>query len=609
MALQQTQGTLLTMGVDAASDPDLIVKTKTGWNTMKRKFDTVAARRAFGRSDILAHAHLSKAMGRLAEQGIYLPMSKDMLEGEIAATAEISNLQEKDNEVGRLSLTPFAEFSYQRKEVAEGEDYEENIPSYDYNQGVLTKLKRRINTMSIQHPLDRKSDAVHAAKRKRDIEDEYGRYIKELRKQNSYLTQDLGGITEAAAGLVAMKRGDDSDSDDDVGGGYGAGGGGGGDGGDGGDGGGGGGGGNRRAVNDANLLLNLRTPRGGSVLFGSAGGPPPSGPGDEGSQPGNFVLDTGNNSMNPMIVNPGQPDTSVLTGMNNGGNIEPVEQTNIFQSARRKRSKRGGRNAYGTYVNPSSMYRQAEQDITDTTINLAGKGKGAAVPNNGVVTSTTIPVTGNTSNEAFRSTSAGAVASKAGLFSMDADINALFTRENQEIQPPIQGRGLVANNTLQRMGTASSVGPEAVTTSSEIQEMSDDDLRKMKFNDLRHLKPHDFFKERTMNGGKSGTDSLVPFRNEIYEAYISSDFNKLIQVSDSMDPDKVVHLIATYFRDPTFGGRYKRLLQSWYDKTKEIRKRKGNFNEEAHREQVQRKGLLNLWNEFLKAAKDKLYYK
>ena len=139
---------------------------------MKRKFDTVAARRAFGRSDVLAMAHLSLAMGRLAQKGIYLPMTKEMLEGEIKASSAIAGLQKDDHAIGRLSLTPMGEFSYQRKEIADGEDLEENMPSYDYNQGVLTKLKKRFHRMGKRHAAQVKGDVKSIMKEKEALEDE-----------------------------------------------------------------------------------------------------------------------------------------------------------------------------------------------------------------------------------------------------------------------------------------------------------------------------------------------------------------------------------------------------------------------------------------------------
>jgi uncharacterized membrane protein YgcG len=126
--------------------PSIPFNTKTGDNLMNRRFETVAARRAYGNSTAVAKRHLSKAMRRLVEQGIYLPMAADMVAGEMAATGIISDLQMRDNMVAQLSITPLGDSVANLKEVDNSADMEANKPTYDYDDRILRMMKRRLNT-------------------------------------------------------------------------------------------------------------------------------------------------------------------------------------------------------------------------------------------------------------------------------------------------------------------------------------------------------------------------------------------------------------------------------------------------------------------------------
>lgn len=488
MSISNTQSTLLTMGMDAASaHPELIVNTKTGNNTMKRRFDTVAARRAFGRSDILAQAHLSKAMARLAQQGIYLPMSKEMLQGEIKATAGISKLEEDDAAVGRLSLTPMGEFSYQRKEIAEGEDWEANKPSYNYNQGVLTKLKKRIHRIGKKHPSQAKKDVKDVLKERQALEDEYAEIVDELIKSNYYL--DTNDTDDGSDGTSSSGGGSDPFHPPR-----------------------GGGGGGGASIH---IPLNL----GGSVSTGGLStpthgfggdGPSSGGPGPQ----GNVVLDTGNNmSGNNMVVDPGNDAMSDIGSMYSFksfssasglsaktraiitdpyGDNESVYSFKSFgtpsvtasassggtsagseYSFISSRSKGSGSSRSSTMSRISSMHFAGQpQSTVQTGINLSGKSTGQPVNMNNV-TNTTINATNNSSaNEAFRSTKTLAIDEAAQKsFTTEAAKNTSTTVRNQEFAPLILGRGLLADNTVQRESIT--IAPEAVSDRNSMFLMDD----------------------------------------------------------------------------------------------------------------------------------------
>lgn len=484
--MHTTQSVLLTMGLDAASaHPELVVDTKNIWNSMKRNFDTVAARRAFGRSDVLALAHLSKAMGRLAQKGIYLPMTKEMLEGEIRATADISGMQNADHEIGRLSLTPMGEFSYQRKEIAEGEDLEANIPSYNYNQGVLTKLKKRLHRMGKRHAAQLKGDVKALAKEKMALEEEFSKIIKELTDGNFYAENQDGD------------DGGDDDGDDGSGG-----------------------------PKPKKPKFNSSAPKGhiipglnlgGSVSKGGLG-PPPSGGGDSrpgtggGGAGGSVITNTGAPNHNPMDVRPGDvpPQASLVpdsAGTKDAIDLRPKDRgirksektmsRILGKKAATNKGKQplydptqfghlptsvpGSSSAADSMLPPQTTIERPPlilgkfainlpQQTTDADVNMSGKGTGSVTANLNNVTSTTINLTNNSQvNEAFRESnifsSSSAGKAEEALVN-EAAHNNKITYENQSKAPVIaSGRGLVAANTTQRNEIAN-VGPEAIPASA-----------------------------------------------------------------------------------------------------------------------------------------------
>lgn len=174
--------------------PSIPFNTKTGSNVTTRRFDTVAARRAYGNSSAIAKRHLSKAMGRLVEVGIYLPMASEMIAGELAASGIITELQEKDNQIANLSITPLGESVTYLKDADAGEDMRANKPSYDYNDRILGMMKRRIS-----------------APRKDDRTDYLGMF-NTLREQDSAkqdMTKIMGQYHEALGITDPEKKKDD----------------------------------------------------------------------------------------------------------------------------------------------------------------------------------------------------------------------------------------------------------------------------------------------------------------------------------------------------------------------------------------------------------------
>lgn len=172
--------------------PDIPFDTKTGSLIMKRRFETVAARRAYGNSNAIAKMHLSKAMSRLVEQGIYLPMAEDMVHGEMVASSMIDELQDKDYDVANLSITPMGDSVANVKEVDDGEDLRANKPSYNNDRKILRAMKKRIQS-DVKDPRSYYNEAFDVGREQASAREDMAKILAAYKSVNGGAPSASGG--------------------------------------------------------------------------------------------------------------------------------------------------------------------------------------------------------------------------------------------------------------------------------------------------------------------------------------------------------------------------------------------------------------------------------